>query len=1563
MEVYVKETLHVLDYDNNIKDTIFISDDHRTAGYAYNINITEANTGYSDLTFDMPNTIIDENGNQLKNPKLALLTPLVKLRYNRTVYYMGEKEITVREPIGYGDKVEYQDVTYSNTYPNNIIEDYVMDYIVQPIDKKRNSLTITTSFTAIDYPRFTLSKKKVGLNIGNETITKPEWSLFQNKPMDQAGLIKYVQWTSDLSTTAHAGNDEASPIPLVWDPVNAKEYPLKKENIEKLLLAADEWPYGQLATAFYWPIVSTGRFDGVMYKEHGFLVLQLYDFYDLNVNNADPDTYIKPELGAERYAWEWTQIYEVDNLLAPNNALNYLRYVLDGTSWTIGEVDIEKIQVSKPDGYTGEPYEEVDKQCSISVSGSNCYNAITAICQGMQLYPVFDCINQTVSLKLFAGKNYGLTYYLGSNIKDDNVKHNGEKVITKLYCSGGVDNVGSAKINIGPAERSHIQTFAGFYQKVEDLPTKDVKGYWAIVDDSLSDDAFNVIKYKIDENEASETYGKLIQYTEVVHDFLVQNYWVPGDNRKVYYYIKNQGWELGELQSNGLWSVMVGDTYKLVEPDTGIEADWDPNNESYIISRSPYGTNYIINLKWHYQNKWITKEKILELYQYNLQINDLNKAFIDKYKLDLSITQENYYKAVNNYEIAQQSYQATLAAMMNKYYINDENYSEGTRSCFHVAPGGTYTKLEDGKEKSYIKLHHCYTCGYTEPIPLTETGEPGENPTVCLRDGCGSTDITNDEIYIPVYDDYKWNRIPSMYEYGEDDGTTPNYDPHLKGYFQRLVTSLDRANANDEQWPITKYEELVSMIEPIPYQSSDSSIDGFEYQIKDVYVRSTSGQIEVWNDAIAQYIKNYGLMLDYLRDVNTCLEKIERLQQLYEDWDSVIDNINLIIQEKFGDFLIEGNYNNDEQPYVSLLFAEGQEASDKYSVPEVTYNLNVVDSSGLIEYREPQLTKYRCHFCGYTSFNGYSLCPQCNGSLISHEHDIYNDLVHMLHSVGQIIPKAGDYITIYDEPMGMYGVPGLITQITRILDNPVQNGIQIDTAYTDDEELVGNIITATNTVLSNQDIYARTAVLKRDGSIDSSSIKTSLDDPNANISIVGTNGNILLTGAGLRATDPTDDSKAMKYTGTGIYKTSNLNDGAGAIWEKMVTPDGIMATYLNAGTIDTNKITITSGLNGTVMIDQYGLGVKNSPAQSLHLSSFDTDRAKQEANYTKEWGDKANIASFIGVDRKNTPLIYTKGYLVAESGSNIAGWITSNEKDNAGFFHLVDDTTTGQKDLWLSPDGIKANSIVNVVDSNGNKVTESTYSIYSNGNFGVTKDGKLHAQGAIISGNLHASTLTLDSSVQIHKDNLTSTYLYIDGENTKIKSNIVDIEGDIVSIKGDTTKISSRLTTVESDIITLEGTTTDLNSKYINLNGSVATINTNITNIKSSMVTIGNLTDGVTKISGNNIKSGTISGITLEGVVLNIKDGANWKFRIGANGGLYCNGYDTTSNTTTFAISQNGNMHIGRNDGNSTFKLYTKGYDVDGATVRSDNGKTGTIAANAVLRFINGIFVGTGTSW
>lgn len=230
MEVYIKETLHVLDYQDNIVDTIFNSDDHITPGYAFNISITEANTGYSDLKFDMPNIIINDKGDKIKNSLQELLTPLVKLRYRREVYYTGKKPITVREPEGYGDTTTYIDKTYSNIYPNNIIEDYVMDYIVQPVDNKRDVLKTTTTYTAMDYPRFNLSKKRVGLTMSSDTVTKPEWSLYRNEPMDEPGKIKYIQWNSDLSQSA--GNLD---IPLNWDPENAREYPLVKEDIVKLM--------------------------------------------------------------------------------------------------------------------------------------------------------------------------------------------------------------------------------------------------------------------------------------------------------------------------------------------------------------------------------------------------------------------------------------------------------------------------------------------------------------------------------------------------------------------------------------------------------------------------------------------------------------------------------------------------------------------------------------------------------------------------------------------------------------------------------------------------------------------------------------------------------------------------------------------------------------------------------------------------------------------------------------------------------------------------------------------------------------------------------------------------------------------------------------------------------------------------------------------------------------------------------------------------------------------------------------------------------------------------------
>lgn len=1519
MEVYVKESLHVLDYKNNIVDTIFLSNDNITAGYACNITITEANTGYSDLKFEMPNMIIDDQGNKVHNPKLALLTPLVKLRYRREVYYTGAEPITVREPQGYGDTVVYVDRTYSNKYPDNLVEDYVMDYIVQPVDRKRNVLRLDTQFTAIDYPRFNLSKKKVGLTIDNNTLTEDAWSLFENKPMDVPGTIKYQVWTEALSKSV---KNEGQSIPLSWDPKKANNYPLNKDNIIKLLAvitgSEESWPYGLLGTAFYWPIVSTDRFEGRMYEEGGYLVLQMYDFYAQATEGIDPDKHV------DRYSWEWTQLYEVDNYLTPNNARNYLHHILNGTNWSVGEVDVAQSEIPNP---TGEGSRMADDTCSISVSNSNCYNAITSVCKGLQLYPIFDCINRTVSLKVFAGKNYGLVYRLGSNLTSNQVKLDGEKVITKLYVSGGKDYNGDANINIGDATRSYVQYLTGMYTSTSQLPTTDVAGYWAIVDPALD----------------------------------TAEYWKVGANRKVYFYI-NQKWTIGTDNGNGTWS--YGDY--IVDAQTGTPAPWDPNDQSYVFSRSPYGTNYILNYKWMYDNSWITKEEILRIYQYEKQIHNINSAFIEDYTENLVQAKNEYNMAVNNYEVALDEHESTLNAMMNKYYIDDKDISKGMKYCFHVIPNGTYPQTVDGKTLYYVKLFHCYECGHTEPI-VPGAGHKSKCPS-CNK----STDFTHEAIYIPVYgfgdcDDFSYSG--SDYTYGENDtqGTTPRYDPHLKGHFQRLVTGLNRADdCADDKWTISDYEKKISLIAPISYEGGN--FDGYNYTITDdngikYHIRSVSGQIEVWNESIVKYVKAYGNALDYKRKMEACKARLDELQEAYDQWVDDINKIEADEQADFGDFIIEGNYTNDEQPYSNLLFKEGIEASDKFCIPKITYNLDVIDSSGLVEYRQPTITQYECTECEYSTYTHIDICPRCNSKQILTIHDTYNDLVRMLHSVGQIVPKAGDYVTIYDEPMGMYGVPGLITEISRTLDNPYNNKIKLDTSYTDDEELVGNIITATNTVLNNSDIYARTAVINADGTIDSTSIKNSIDNPNANISIVGTAGSVLLTGSGLRCTDPADPSRAMKYGGTGVFKTTTLTEsGEGTVWEKMMTPDGINATYINAGSIDTNKLTITSGLNGTVLIDQYGLAVKNDATRGAKVSYFDRDKAKKNSAYPAQWSADNNIASFIGVDTGNNPLIFTKGTIVADEGSNIAGWITDNKS-----LYKLNGTA---KQAWLSPTGIEGTVTLVKPKAAGATNTENiqhkkNFALYANGNFGVTTDGYLYANGANFSGNIYADSLVLSSSIQIGNGNLNEMKVYVDNKETTLRNEYINlvatekanIEADYIAL------VAKTQATIEADYINLVSTTkTTIESNYINL---VATEKANIEadyiNLIAKKVSFGNLTDGKTTISGNNITTGKISADYIDTDTLFSKKINNFNLQ----------SLSVTSDyvSANFKLSSGNSLYVGSETQNAgqtylygdayihstlhTYYLGTKFTAVDDITFRVQT----TTLNSKLLRFVNGILV------
>ena len=732
MQVYIKETLYVLDYDNNIVDMIFTSDDNRTPGYAYNINITESNMGYSDLSFIMPTHIMemptdldDAPGSEelIHNPKLDLLTPLVKLRYQREIFYTGQEIVYGVEPNGYGDAYEPIEVEYK---PGQRIERYVMDYIVQPSTKKRNGHETTVQFNAIDYPRFNLSKKKFGATINENTVTRDMWSLYKSEPFSVPGSVQYTKWNDDLSSAYRGVNGD--PIPVEWDPSSATSYPMSYVQIDNMMRTGDDkvWTYGLAATVFWWPITKTARFEGILYSEGDYLTLTIYPKFETGKIDVSEITH-----SLDFYGFEWGYLDKGDSYLTPNNPTNYLNWILETTNWTIehhfdryhntyftttdlpssleankyvliktinkddkyikdvtslddlptgydvddlgkwcvfiqydeagtkvlntevyswdgykwylnhrdrdlittdvycykGEVwakvtgeywtssidkktgawynvDAVETEIAKPDHSAGDLFEKTELIVNINVGESNCYNMITEVAKAFQLYPVFNCEERTVSLKLFSGKNHGLSYRLGHSLEGTGVKMDGDKVITKLYSFGGQDAKGEEDINLGEAERSYRKFLTGFYKNTNELPLGKIEGEIAIVDPSLQEE-----------------------------------YWLAGEDRAVYFY-RNGEWIKGIQNEDGSWS--NSDGIFNIDPETGLSFPWDPNDPAYIQKRSPYMTNHIYNFKWMYQNGWITKYQILGLYELNQDIQDLNKSFLDAFTKDFEKTQDEY---------------------------------------------------------------------------------------------------------------------------------------------------------------------------------------------------------------------------------------------------------------------------------------------------------------------------------------------------------------------------------------------------------------------------------------------------------------------------------------------------------------------------------------------------------------------------------------------------------------------------------------------------------------------------------------------------------------------------------------------------------------------------------------------------------------------------------------------------------------------------------------------------------------------------------------------------------
>lgn len=1561
MNVLITESLYLLNHAVNEDGTtkqelLFSSTNKNTPGQAYNIKIEDYNTGYSNLSFQMPRTILTLEGKEEMNPKLELLKPLSKVRYQRIVRYMGTEKIAVPNPSA-KDGIEYYPKNDGKHPDDFIMEDYVMDYIIQPLDQSRQSTSINMTYTAIDYPRFTLSKKRLGLTFNDQTVTTPDLSLFKNEPLSNPGSIQYIKWNEKLAGMYQAtlwyteqelpqkwGNEgeiayettngwlyiwqdgkwrrlEENNELTTWTP-NAQtgEYPLS-DSLIKQLVKNTTFTQGMLATIYYWPIMASGRFEGVYYEKGGFITLSLYNTYAGSDWNGSE--YL------EDITWKWGALTPMEHYLAPNSACHYLQYILQNTNWsvkgnkdlfisnqdkgyfmtgekpttgikqdsyyieyyktdveecmkvyrydkgwkdetdegighrvntaidfatmTIGEefgtlydVDIEMVETNN----VLEPYTEA--RYNLNVENSNCYNAITSTAQTFDLYPIFDCRNHTVSLKLHAGSNYGLHYKIGDNIQGTQTKIDGEKVITKLYVNGGTDAQGSQKITIGEASRSiagyeatyapseetgkyynHIhalteelynelyqhyigkelelnlvfkedfdillnfpdslyQSYLGKSDPPTDIqeivlvegktgnitycynPTGSDFCMYIYVGTDYKDETKQLYKYdashmKIRRNKTlcpGELVGKIMKinydspavsymkykdalptfdspldgYAAIDYNddyigyvgitipkeempplildvdqdkpFLIKGpdnvVYKLGNSFKLGYYYwiddvcytvvgisgDNAPKELPNLAVSGYVFCECGAKDDVVEIDvyhdgsftkiykrdgsavtwgewasgyyaldviyngTGlyeIPVEFDPNNPGFLVGRSPYGASYIYNFKYAFDNKWISETDIRDIYRINNLIHLENVKFYDSYIADMTTARAMYDDAVNNYDLYSVKGDAQLEALMNQYFVDPNRASKGHFSAFPGMPifeSGTDDEHYDAEKKMYWEQ-------------ITYEDDDG-------------TIIPVQKVYFNVFGYGDFDRV---YPHAKDNQTTAN-NPDEEGQYNEVIKALGWEDNILTGLPLNHEKETLPP-EDDPSKTIES-YNRFIKNMKEYYYRA--------------YIAD--------KQMTEAMERIDKLAEEYKVWLATIDGYEKELQEKYGHFIIEGTYSDDEQPYANLLLADGLEASDKYCTPDVTYNVSVIDTTGLIEYRAPQL-------------------------------HVYNSLVKRLHGIGQIVPKPGDYVAITDEKMGMYGVSGLITHISRQIDRPMNNSISINTAYGDAEELVGNIITATNTVLNNKDIYGRAAIINKNGELDTGTVTNALSSGQHTLSIVSNSGKVAVDNNGLTCVNPTENYEMMRYNGAGVF-TSATN---GLTWKEIVGPNGINANYINAGNINATKVAITDGEYDLVALDGNGLVVKEVSGSRYRVGNFDL------TNYTPIGWE--NVKAYVGKTKDGSAGIgYFDGYIAATSGGNIGGWKIVPDGSETKKPGLYNGGTLDAPDVYLGA-GLSGQTF--------GEITDLELVIKAGKNFAVTKEGKLYANNADITGDITTDNLTANGGniKNITGDNIT----------------------------------------------------------------------------------------------------------------------------------------------------------------------------------------------------------------
>ena len=338
-----------------------------------------------------------------------------------------------------------------------------------------------------------------------------------------------------------------------------------------------------------------------------------------------------------------------------------------------------------------------------------------------------------------------------------------------------------------------------------------------------------------------------------------------------------------------------------------------------------------------------------------------------------------------------------------------------------------------------------------------------------------------------------------------------------------------------------------------------------------------------------------------------------------------------------------------------------------------------------------------------------SSIPKTEWSITVLDGSISEELQDYQFEVGdQTILVDNDFFGVENDAENNYTFQVLISEIEEKLDNPVENRITVRNYLTSFEDLYERVSAATQTLELNEQTYNKAAYFTNDGQIDKDILQATLEK-NQLVLANASDNSYSLDSNGLQFQSLLNPAKKIRILADGIFLSNSSSKGE-VDWKTGITADGINASLITAGEIDTAKIKIFSGGSPSFLWDSLGI--------TAYKNKYELENG--------QWNKKIDDQGFIRFDQFGLYFVESmvngkEDFFYNDSG--IPWWKTHLNKDNGPEEHIQKNSKFSLTKLGLNlkfsskDENGKLGEIRLGYGQNGTDIDYSRYGLYiTNGN-------------------------------------------------------------------------------------------------------------------------------------------------------------------------------------------------------------------------------------------------------